>query len=452
MSACFRFVRTPARAFGPVVRWLGRLQEPQIRLRHCVSIRGLETITLPGGFLPQASVLDIHWNLRRPLLRPGWKRAISIQFKPALPADVFVLEQRRRWGRIDCRLRLKLLAREPRPVRFEIFEQPGERCFGELEVQPVPLAEAQRLRLEALRAQDLRLWVCTGNQRHCSGCVPANSDFLLPEFTLPVSPFNAWLPPCETMLSMILVSGTCRQLLLERPLTLSRRQLTVSGPPLLLQALEPNRLSGPCSLSIALGEREIASFPFRIVSEKQVLQAVRVKQIRLAAQRRNGQTARGVKVLRWEEHQAILPWLQLDVPILAPATRVRCVAAILHGRKMLRSEEFLLPLDRASQLVLLQPLDLVALGLPARDKPTRLLLTVQLNGEQKTALELVVLPPERLTNFEGQLNIDARQLPLDDCEYEQIIHELGVRDPDAGGRFSWRKLLRPRRRITPKSV
>jgi hypothetical protein len=109
-----------------------------------------------------------------------------------------------------------------------------------------------------------------------------------------------------------------------------------------------------------------------------------------------------------------------------------------------------LPLDRASQLMRLQRLDLVALGLPPRNKPRRLTLTVQIEGEQKAAAQVVVLPPERLTNFEGQLNIEARQLPLDDFEYDQIIHGLGLKDTELSARPPWRKLLRLRRRLLPR--
>jgi hypothetical protein len=63
---------------------------------------------------------------------------------------------------------------------------------------------------------------------------------------------------------------------------------------------------------------------------------------------------------------------------------------------------------------------------------------------------VVVLPPEKLTNFEGQLNLEARQLPVDEFEYDQIIHGLGVRDSELAEGPSWRKLLRLRRRLLPR--
>lgn len=452
MTNGFSFVRLWTRTLSHFAQWLERFRKPHIKLRRCLSIRGPETIALPNGFLSQASVLEVQWDLQWPVVYLAGKRTIRVQVKPALPPDAFVLEQRHRWRRIECRLRLNVVPAEPESVRFKIFDQHSGRCLAEFHVPPVSLEEAQRIRLDALQAKGLRLWVCTGKHRICSECVPANTEFLLPEFTVPVSSFSAFLPACETMLSMTLVCGNRRLLLLERPLTLSNRLLTVSGPPLKLDALDLNGLSGPCFIVVALGGREVAAFPFRIVSEKQVLEEVRVRQIHLAAKRRNGQTARRVKVLRWEEHQAILPWIQLEAPILAPATRIRCLVTILHGRKVLRSEEFILPLDRVSQLLRLQRLDLVALGLPTRNKPTRLGITVQIDGEQKASAQLVVLPPERLTNFEGQLNLDARQLPLDDSEYEQIIHGLGVQDPDLSGRFPWRKFLRLRGRAGSKSA
>ncbi|MGH7968387.1 MAG: hypothetical protein ACREIC_06620, partial [Limisphaerales bacterium] len=74
--------------------------------------------------------------------------------------------------------------------------------------------------------------------------------------------------------------------------------------------------------------------------------------------------------------------------------------------------------------------------------PTRLSLNVQLAGETKASLQVVILPPERLTNFEGQLKVDARHLPLDENEYDQIIRGLGVLEGGAPRRRFWRWFLR----------
>jgi hypothetical protein len=395
-------------------------------------------------------MLEIQCSLRWPLISSARRLPVRIQVEPALLRQACVIEQRRRWHRIDFRLRLDSQVAEGKPIRIDVVEEGRERSFGALEVQPVSSADAQRMRLEMLQAQNLRLWVHTQNRRHCTRCIPANSEFLAPEFTLPATPFGAFLTPHASILALTLVSGSHRQLLLERPITISNRSLTVTGPPLRLQGLGLNELSGPCSLSVSLEGREVGLLPFRIVSEKQVVEQVSVKQIYFAAQRRNGQTARGLKVLRWEEHQAILPWVQVDVPMVSPGTRIRCLVTILHGRKVLRTEEFVLSLERVSQLMRLQRLDLVALGLPPRNKPTRLTLTVQIEGQQKAAAQVVVLPPEKLTNFEGQLNLEARQLPVDEFEYDQIIHGLGVRDSELAEGPSWRKLLRLRRRLLPR--
>jgi len=423
---------------------------PSFRLANCVSVRGQETASLPNRYFPQVSMLEIQCSLRWPLILPGRRRPVRIQLEPALLRRACVIEQRRRWHRIDFRLRFDSLAAEGKPIRVDVLEEGRERSFGALEVQPVSLADAQRMRLEMLHAQNLRLWVHSHNRRHCLRSIPANSEFLAPEFTLPATPFSAFLPPQASILALTLVAGSHRQLLVERPITLSNRSLTVTGPPLRLRDLGLSELSGPCSLIVSLEGREVGVLPFRIVSQKQVVEQVHVKQIYFAAQRRNGQTARGLKVLRWEEHQAILPWVQIDVPMVSPGTTIRCLVTILHGRKVLRAEEFLLPLDRASQLMRLERLDLVALGLPPRNKPRRLTLTVHIEGEQKAVAQVVVLPPERLTNFEGQLNIEAKQLPLDDFEYDQIIHGLGVKDSELSGRPPWRKLLRLRRRLLPR--
>ena len=104
----------------------------------------------------------------------------------------------------------------------------------------------------------------------------------------------------------------------------------------------------------------------------------------------------------------------------------------------------MIPLDRPVRRVGLDRMELGS-GLPARPRPARLVISVCIGGKVKGSVPVVVLPPERITNFEGQLTFEAEELPFDPTEYQQIIQRLGLQDelPGPGRWRTWIRKFRP---------
>src|SRR5215471_16379008 len=135
LAACSRLFRCTA--FITIARWLTALIRPRFGLVRCVSIRGQETASLPNRYLPQASMLEIQCSLRWPLIHPAGRRLARIQLKPAALHRACVTEQRRRWRRVNFRLRLDSLPAEVKSIRIEVFQEGRERLLGALEIEPV---------------------------------------------------------------------------------------------------------------------------------------------------------------------------------------------------------------------------------------------------------------------------------------------------------------------------
>ncbi|HEV2210741.1 MAG TPA: hypothetical protein VG167_18355 [Verrucomicrobiae bacterium] len=436
----------------------------------CVSLLAGKKITLNREFLQNAAELEFSFSVKWPPFGLGRPRQVRVALERAEPAAIEeagsarlnagrrpapneplswapvaiqALEEKIVRHRTHVRLRLAGIdAGKAARWRVRISDATDACSIGQLEFRGLPQGEAQELRFANMRAEQVRLCVLSARQRHYSSVVPLSSDFVQVELTIPEDKLSPFLPPVPAVITLSLQTNRIRSELQQLPVQLTDGPLNFTSLPISIHDASILARPGNHCFVLSVGPRELARVPFRLVTEAEIRGAVRVNRIHIAAQRRNGKTVRGLKVLRWEEHRALLPWLQVQCGIVAPNSAIRCTVRTLQSRTLLGKETVFLNLDRHSQLVRLRRLDLAGLGLPARSKPTRLSLIVQLAGETKASLQVVILPPERLTNFEGQLKVDARHLPLDENDYDQIIRSLGVLEGGAPRRRFWRWFLR----------
>jgi len=92
----------------------------------------------------------------------------------------------------------------------------------------------------------------------------------------------------------------------------------------------------------------------------------------------------------------------------------------------LHHNQFHLALDRLSQVVQLPPLDVAALCLNQPGHPQELTVRVHVAEALKYSTRLLILPEERIANYEGQLNVNADELVVHDAEYEEILNRLDL--------------------------
>jgi hypothetical protein len=227
-------------------------------------------------------------------------------------------------------------------------------------------------------------------------------------------------------LELSLVSGEERIPISEVAVTMAGQNLEIKGPTIPIQ--DPSLIPRPGAycLVASLGHRDIATFPFRVVGREELLCQVKLTGLRVDAEGRGGQILRGIRALHWEEHRACFLSLQVETGIAAPNSSFRCVAQMLHEEREVWRQDFILHLDYLCQQIRLPRIELRTLGNIAKSKPARLTFSVTADGETKHTSAVIILPTERITNFEGQLCLDPEDLALEEAEYTRIATHLGV--------------------------
>jgi hypothetical protein len=293
------------------------------------------------------------------------------------------------------------------------------------------------LLLANLQVEEVRLWSRSGLRCQLGNRFPAGADSVTAELRIANCPLSAFAPPPEEEIGVHLVAEN-RTTEVERGTVLfSGGRVVWRSRPLAVHGSELFRGPGDYVLLFSIRGREIARAPFRLLTEAELVNQARIAGIETEAETRSGDHVPGLRTLRWEEHQAFRPEIQIESSVLAPNTLVKCIACVLQGTTVLCREEFLVRLDRGIRRVRLRRIELGALGLRAQPRPTRLVISVCLGGEVKASAQVLVLPPERITNFEGQLTFEAGELPFDEAEYEQIAQRLGLEDQVSRRRGFW---------------
>ena len=431
---------------------VGLLWRPRIACVNCISFQGEITVSRSAEILSAATqaqvILEIRWPLwwsRKRRLVCIWAdrdRGDSISGPSSLPCKVEQTDGIR-LSRVVIQVPSAAWG-DPGDLKLEIIEKSRGTPLGRLVISILGPGATQELLLANLRVHDVRLWIRDGAEFYPGSLILPNATTVIPEFRIAGCPISAFVPPPgEMLLTLNLISGDGQRRILEqRKVGVGLQPVTYRG--LALRIGKQSAISGPGSyqLQMELGDHEIGRARFRVLTEPELLQQVTVAGIQIDAERRDGQIEPGLKTLRWEEHQAFRPELQIETEVPAPNSVVRCIVRTLQGTKVLRREEFLLPLNRTRRRVKLRRMEFGIPGLQARPKPARLLLSVCIGGEVKASVPVLVLPPERITNFEGQLRFDAHELPVDQAEYEQIVQRLGLASELSGNEGFWARIIK----------
>jgi hypothetical protein len=270
--------------------------------------------------------------------------------------------------------------------------------------------------------------------------VTATSGSVVPDFVIAASEFGAFIPPFEATQTLELVSPTGRVELDRQQILIGGKSLKFRGPPVHLEDKGLFPQPGNYRLEARIAQRVIAQFPFQFLSEAGLLHQVKVPRIQIDAHTRAGDSVPGVTTLRWEEHKGFQASIEIKSEMTAPGTLAVCTACIRDGGLVRQREEIAFPMDRVSRSIKLEPVQFGRSWLQAQPRPARLSLDVTIGGEEKASAFVLVLPPERITNFEGQLSFEVKELPFDELEYSQIVQRLGLRDPAQPTRGFWQWL------------
>lgn len=460
-SVSRRDIHKARRWFCSGLEWLRGVFRPRLIQAVSVSCRGKHSVALCAELLANADekfvVLVLRW--------PRWERGggtPGVRVWACLGRAEEGGEKRAggpaEWGlgppaRVECRIQQQRIGKIsrvrvylPELTSFESGEvqllvEDGRRgtLVGRLGVRLLTALETQTLFQESLQVESVGLWARNRAGYQPGDLLAGTSEWLIPEFRLAACQIGRFTPEIGEDLKLILKSHNRAISLEDLRLKLGSQGQVCRGSPISLQDRRLIPGAGIYEIESYLGRRRLATARFRVLSDAEILEQVTVPELQIEAETRDGQVVPGLKILRWEEHQAFRPILRLASAVPAPNTLARCIVRTLQGTTLLRREELMIPLDRPVRRVALERMELGS-GLPVRPRLARLVISVCIAGKVKGSVPVVILPPERITNFEGQLTFEAEELPFDPMEYQQIIQRLGLRD-DLPGPGRWRAWL-----------
>jgi hypothetical protein len=413
---------------------------------RCISILPSGQIILKDAFLGSAEELRLELLIGTPCLRRRLRQSLGIRIArypgtgflcdgEAL-SDVQVRQLRRGVTKVRAALPRSSWANCD-SLHFEIHQARSQRPLARIPIRVLDTIAFQKRVLASVKATRLRLWSHNRTGFQAAHAVAGASGSLVPELTLPASQFSRLIPAFDALLTIELISPAGHFVLHRQHIQIGADILRFRGPAVRLHGNQLFAQPGNYALVARIGERQIARYPFRVLSDADLLRQIEVARVQIHAQTRTGDSVPGVTTLLWEEHKGFQAYIEFRTQTIAPDTLVPCIACIRDGTTVLQREDFVFPLDRISRTVKLRPLEFGGPGLQTQPKPARLSVSISIDGVERACALVLVLPPERITNFEGQLTFEVDDLPFDELEYGQIVHRLGLQTQTNSRRGFW---------------
>ncbi|HEV2435689.1 MAG TPA: hypothetical protein VG077_06790 [Verrucomicrobiae bacterium] len=276
---------------------------------------------------------------------------------------------------------------------------------------------------QSMRAEG-QLFIQAAGTRYQNSYVPDTSDVIVPELAIHSDGYNSHLPQMQTDLHVFVVqSGDRRIEVACMPVDLSPRPFTLHNLAIPVRGTHLASVTGICRLVFVIADKELLVLPFEMASEEKVLEQIKVMSINLEAQTKTDRRRTNPDVLRLNEHETISVSVGIEIGIPAPSTTVEFSLALKLDNVVIGHADSELQLNRTRLAVKGGKLKLKSLVPYSSAVPQKLTIVVIIGGEEK-GLYAVAVSAGCISNFEGQLSTDPRQLEVDDAEYERILSRL----------------------------
>lgn len=286
------------------------------------------------------------------------------------------------------------------------------------------IAYAARLIVDSVQAKGTRLFLQAGNGRYESSLVPDSTDLLLPELTIHAQGFYSQLPQVHTSLRVVLFQahGTGAELV-SWPIMLSEAPLHVKNLAIRIGDSPLGTIRGPCQLGFIVQDREIVRLDFEMVGEPDVIDALAVTSVKMDVVTQTGRRRKHVRQVRPTECRHFSFVVEFKIGILAPNVRIPVETRLSIDDDALGAAQLDLQLDRLAHQMQSKPIEGGCLNGYSIYEPHTLTLEVWINAACKATASFEIMC-ERITDFEGALNVDPQTLVVDDSEYQQILEGL----------------------------
>lgn len=411
--------------------WLSRLSrrcfQPQILNFHCISTRAGRSVSLPSAALSSADEIKFIFDVRRPLFAFRNSTPVCVRlFSGCIPlAETLACHcwSRRSITRVEAGFPGHLLDGLSK-VALELTRSTAESGLWQFCVDVLGPLQAQRFRAGLLRAESRRLWIKSGTRWRLGDLVPHTSDAVIPELTVRATAVCALLPACARRIDFDLISDRQRIRFGSRKVVLCGDAVKMHGPRVSVRDLIAISPSGSYRIAASLDGRDLAVFPFRVLGSGEWLDLVEVWPAGLVAETNVGGDVMRTHTLCRNRHVAFRPCLHLKTSVPAPNTLVRCEWRLISETSELGRGEFITRLQSAMEAINLDRFDLQRIEGEGRNRDARLWLTVDLEGKRKLSWPIVIAGTDPISDFEGQLCRDAKEFPVDEEAYAEIIAGL----------------------------
>jgi hypothetical protein len=417
--------------FEKAGRFLTDAFRTRILSASCTSVLRGSPLVLPGQFIREASDVSIELILQKPLADP---RSPAVRVNVTDPDGRVLASSAQIHSRHSGRRRLacvavKILPTHPvqqRTLRVEVQGRSPRHVLGRFDFHSLDeaslVSSTHERVLQELHLERQALWVEAGPICYRSDQIPSRSDAVLVPVAFRSTGFNACVSHWETTLSLNAVFGERRQPLCEIPIVLSEN---VSVARVLSAPVQGSALAasdaGLCCLTVAVAGRNLGVLPLRTVSDSDLLERLQLRSLAIDAIGVDGRRTCKVRVIRRNRYQYLQAWVVVVTDLLAPNSSFPAVLDWMCAGTLLHRDEFTVTLDQPSRRFTLPPLQVDAFALPDQAELT---ITVQVGSTFKQSASLLILPDERIANFEGRLNVDTEQLVVHEGEYEEILRRL----------------------------
>jgi len=208
------------------------------------------------------------------------------------------------------------------------------------------------------------------------------------------------------------------------PVTLTLEPLSIRNLEIKVAGTSLAATPGPYRLLVIVSDRPVATFPFTVASQEDLLRQLKVTGLALNAENKAGRRVPRPRVLAFNDHVAVAPAFQVEAGILAPNAGFRSSVVLFHDQTVLAQKDFEVVLDQAVQSFPFRRLELGSLRLPRTAVGQELSLAVYVAEECKATLTCRITSRGRLTRFDGSLTADASQLHFDEAEYQEILRRI----------------------------
>ncbi len=357
--------------------------------------------------------LGLHWHHLDSGEEFEEQRTLVARAGSNLCADLELPLHRRDYDCQSGRYRIQLRRRD------HVLQEFRFRVLSKSEIVPW----TERLVLQSLQAVDMQLIVRSQGIFYPSSFVPDWAEGIMPKFTIQSAGYNRFVTSLKVQLRLILERGGKPQAEIATLwVTLSAKPVVIQNLLIAVRGALMGATSGRVSLSIFLGDRRVAEFPFEVTTRDALLHEVRVSAIDVFCELSGGGGCQLVTRLDIAKHRSLAISLEVEVGIQAPDLEFAACLLLRSEHRPIGQAQFTLRLTGSSFRFNGRAIRVAQLGFEGQPVE-KLIIEVFIGGALKGSVCLSV-DGLRISNFEGQLIKDAHLLNIEKDEYEKIIRNL----------------------------